>query len=541
MGIKKYCIGDIGRLKKAKIIQQGIVFGRKHKFSLLLIIILFLAFFLRFWQLNRIPPGLYPDVAINGNDAWEALRTGSFKVFYPANNGREGLFINLIAFSFYLLGHSIWAIKVVPALLGFLTVLGIYLLTKELFDKKIALISTFFLAVCFWHLNFSRLGFRAIMLPFVLVFSFYFLFRGLRTRRFLNFILGGLFFGLGLHTYISWRLAPLILIIWVGIYCITEKKFFFDYWSRLLVFILSALVSAFPLLFYFYKHPADFMDRASDVSVFRQPRFLQLIFLNTLKALGMFNIFGDANWRHNLSGAPMFTFLLGLFFAGGLILAIIKIIRNKNSTQRFILFFLLLWFIVMLLPTILSAEGIPHALRALGVLPACLILAAYFLDWFFQLKFWQKISANRKMIVLFILLITIGLAETTRYFIIWGRNPEVYAAFNQNFVNMGNYLNSLPFGTVKYVVANEPGVLVNGLPMPVQTVKFITWEKSYPRYILPEDLLKINFSSSPTAIVLMKKDDILLNALSKKFKNGRIEKIDLIPGTKSEFFVFKID
>jgi len=37
-------------------------------------IILILAIFFRFWKLNEIPPGLYPDVAINGNEAFFSLK-----------------------------------------------------------------------------------------------------------------------------------------------------------------------------------------------------------------------------------------------------------------------------------------------------------------------------------------------------------------------------------------------------------------------------------------------------------------------------------
>jgi len=119
----------------------------KKKEIIILLIILAIAAFFRFFELADIPPGLYPDVAINGNDALDALKTGDFKVFYPENNGREGLFINLIALSFLIFGPSILAIKIVAAVIGILTVFGLYLLTKELFKKTpIALLSAFFLA-----------------------------------------------------------------------------------------------------------------------------------------------------------------------------------------------------------------------------------------------------------------------------------------------------------------------------------------------------------------------------------------------------------
>src|SRR3989344_8345251 len=61
----------------------------------LLVIILIIASFLRLHNLTELPPGLYPDEAMNGNNAVEALETGNFKAFYPENFGRVGLFINI--------------------------------------------------------------------------------------------------------------------------------------------------------------------------------------------------------------------------------------------------------------------------------------------------------------------------------------------------------------------------------------------------------------------------------------------------------------
>jgi len=204
--------------------------SRKTTVTILFLLVIAIAVFFRFYKLDAVPPGLYPDVAVNGTDAVQALRSGDYKLYYPENNGREGLFINLIALSFWLFGASAWAIKIVPAFFGVLTVVGVYLLTKQLFSRgviaspasagrsnpaensdvdirtgsprrpatagllamtpncpfgltasdAIALLSTFFLAISFWHVNFSRLGFRAIMVPFFLVWSIYFLLKAIR-------------------------------------------------------------------------------------------------------------------------------------------------------------------------------------------------------------------------------------------------------------------------------------------------------------------------------------------------------------------------
>src|SRR5947209_5116097 len=95
-----------------------------------------LAAFFRFSRLDTLPLGLYHDEAMNGNDAVMALRTHSWHVFYPANYGREGLFINLQSLSIALFGATPWALRAVGAFMGVLTVIGLFFLVRDLFDER---------------------------------------------------------------------------------------------------------------------------------------------------------------------------------------------------------------------------------------------------------------------------------------------------------------------------------------------------------------------------------------------------------------------
>ena len=108
----------------------------RKRIMIVLVAIMALGAFLRFHWIADFPLGLYPDEAMNGNNALEALATGDFKVFYPENNGREGLYINLQAVSVWLFGNKAWALRIVSALFGTLTILGVYLVARELFAGK---------------------------------------------------------------------------------------------------------------------------------------------------------------------------------------------------------------------------------------------------------------------------------------------------------------------------------------------------------------------------------------------------------------------
>ncbi|MFH0852471.1 MAG: hypothetical protein V1845_02630 [bacterium] len=544
----------------------------------LLLLILAIAVFFRFYKLDQIPPALYPDVAINGTDALNALQNDDFRIFYPANNGREGLFMNLIALSFSVFGASVWAIKVVAAMFGTLTVLGLYLMIKEMFKngskngEYIALLSAFFIAVSFWHVNFSRIGFRAVMVPFFLVWSLYFLFKASNstpiqeistndTKKnplipYFLFLVSGLLFGLGFHTYIAFRVAPLVLV----------PIFIFDMiknWPRVklgrwFIFAFGIILAVSPLAYYYLNNPADFMGRAGQVSIFASASPIKALFDATLKTLGQFVFRGDYNWRHNLSGAPQVFWPLIPFFLLGLAYSLIQIFKKQNYIQRSWALLSCHWSLVflwgtMLLPSILTNEGLPHALRSIGAIPATFIfvgvgvyLAIDYLNSkllkYEHLLFAYKYAAAGLFVLL---LISIAGFSYYQYFIYWGEHPETEGAFTKKFVDEALYLKSLPSAVKKYVVVNENGTAVpypDGIPMPAQTIMFLTQTSQPPvqvQYIKHNqlaDLAQISDLSSPVVILPMKYDQEIFRQLWNMFPYSQTEIMEA-----SGFAVLKIN
>ncbi|MDP2640948.1 MAG: glycosyltransferase family 39 protein [Candidatus Yanofskybacteria bacterium] len=498
--------------------------------------ILLLASFFRLWQLDTLPPGLWPDEAINATTAVEILQTGEFQVFYPENHGREGFFFLLISFAFGLFGVSVWAFKIVPALIGILTVLGQFLLTRELFGQiaatrihaaKIALLSSFFLAVSVWHIMFSRIGFRAILLPLVLVFSSYFLFRGMRTKKILDFILAGLIFGLGFHTYISFRLGALAvalaLLLWL-ILAIKErwgKEFLF----KASAFSLFALLSASPILWHFLNTPEDFLFRASGISVFAQEQPLKALGESTLKHLAMFNIAGDQNWRHNVAGQAQLPAVVGIFFLIGLgafmantikAFAVLVKTRMQGEASRAFLIgaFVLAWLFFLLLPGVLTSEGIPHALRVIGMIPALYLLAGF--GALISFRFLLRLPRGQYMQAGAISLVLLGttLLSFHSYFILWKQSPELEESFTLRFMDVGHELNSYPKEIQKYVVMSE-GDLPREVPRFIQ----YTENRQEAIYLHPEEVATTVFMPGDL-LFTMNKEARFLALAREQYPNG---------------------
>ena len=496
----------------------------------LLIGIVIIALFLRTYHLKELPPGLYPDEAMDGNNALHALHAGEWSVFYPENNGREGLFMNIQAVFIKFLGGEVWVLRLPSTLFGIFTVIGLYFLTRELLrvSKKfsdsdgaaIALLSAYFLATSFWHINFSRISFRAISSPFFMVWALYLLFLGYRKMRDDSakrlsawHLLGGVVFGLGMYTYIAYRTMPAVIgIIFIYFFLIAKRegwlrKFFCTSAS----YAALAFATAIPLLYYFAVHPGSFFGRTSQVSVAAGGHTFRDLLFNTVKTAGMFDFVGDFNWRQNFAGRPELFWPVGICFIVGICLALKKLFARNDAGGNFLkrLFsennlpyaMLFSFGIFAALPVVISNEGIPHALRSILIIPPVFILAGL---GSYKIYRWLTSLSRSPWIprALAVILVLLFVEAYTAYFVIWGKNPNVQGAFAADYAKLGNELNSLPTATPKYVVVRAGGVLVNGIPMPAQTVMYITdtWDAKQQQeknihYVLPEDEAVIPSSS----------------------------------------------
>ncbi|HPN96704.1 MAG TPA: glycosyltransferase family 39 protein [Candidatus Moranbacteria bacterium] len=503
----------------------------KFRAYLLLFLIVILGLFLRTWNINDAPPGVYPDEAVNGIDAQTANDTGEYQWFYPANNGREGLFMNLIALCFNIWGTSVLTLKLPSIICGTLTIWGTFLLAKEIFKKnRVGLMSAFLVATSFWAINFSRISFRANMLPVILVFSFYFLFRGLRTRKTIDFALGGLIFGLGLHSYIAFRIAPLILVATFVAILLTRRNFIKEYWKQIVTFIVFCTLSAAPMLYtFFIAHPESWESRTGSVSVFNSEindghpikAFLRSFGLSLAK----YTFWGDQNWRHNYPPYPLLDPVSGVAFLFGFIyslwrflrLAYQRIFKKISSSRLEVYTFLISWFFIMLVPEFMTAEGNPHALRAIGTIPVVFIFSSLTFEFFIR-KSELYTPLFKKMVIFIITLmfISIGLFNAIKYHYFWAKSQETARSFDKNLMDVSIYLKTLPPSEEKFIVAES----MQRIP-----IQLFNWNMPNTHYIYPGELKEINPMRDNFSIIMTDENSEVLNYLIDKFPDLKVEKI----------------
>lgn len=153
-------------------------FFKKH---LLIIIIFFIALFLRTYALSSIPVGLHGDEVSIGYNAYSLLKTARDQDgnFLPLSFDQFGNFrapgYQYIAVPFIaLLDLNALSVRLPAAIFGSLTILVFYLFLVELFrNKNIALIGSFLLAILPWHINISRGTSEAVISSFFVLLGIY--------------------------------------------------------------------------------------------------------------------------------------------------------------------------------------------------------------------------------------------------------------------------------------------------------------------------------------------------------------------------------
>lgn len=332
---------------------------------------------LRLQQLDVVPADIGWDLPYNFTDALSILR-GEYRIFFPANLGREGLFFYLIALVAKFAPLSHFSIKLTSALVGILTIPALYLATRRLFPESVAIGAAFLLAVNRWHIVLSRSGFRVILLPLFSILVLYAFVRALQSYRLFDFGLAGLVFGLGFHTYFPYLFVPGALILALVLLVLSGRRL---PWRALLpllaIMFAVALVVYAPLIRYALQNPKEYIARAA-----LQARLLKgdehrtglnLSFLmdNLRTTVLMFNVYGDGNSRFNVPAFRHFGFISGVL----LVLGTFYVLRRWRYGYNGVL---LAFFFVLMLPSGLMAlpRELPNIFRASGSIGPGLVLAA---------------------------------------------------------------------------------------------------------------------------------------------------------------------
>lgn len=220
-------------------ISAGLILYKKlkQKDNLYLISIICVAFFLRFWDIGW--NGFNGDESIYSGQAASMLGVQEFLDDFSLFRAHPILLQSLVSIAFAIFGIYDTVARTVPVIFGSLTVFVTYLVAKQLFDKKIGLISCLILALLPFHIVFSRQVLVDVPLSFFVILFLYFIVKYRMTEHSIYSYLTGVSCGLG---FISKEVGIITLPIFLVYTFMTHTLKL----SKFVVFLTGLFSGIFP-------------------------------------------------------------------------------------------------------------------------------------------------------------------------------------------------------------------------------------------------------------------------------------------------------
>lgn len=398
----------------------------------LLILIIVLAAFLRFYHLSSNPPSLNWDETSNGYNAYSILKTArdEYGNFLPLTIRSFGdynmpLSVYLLIPSIAFFGLTEVGVRFPSALLGTLSVLFTYFLVLKLSQKRIiALISAALLAISPWHLQFSRYDHEANFMSFFAIVGLTLFFAS--TKKFRYLVLSAISFVLALNSYHAAKIWLPALFLILSIFYIRQLL---PFGKKLIIILAIFIIGSVPILLNFNNS----LIRAQSVGVIGQKTPVQLFISGYLSEYNLNFLFtnGDNIGRHSVPGmGELYIFELPFLLAG-----LIYLIYKKPKNWKFVIGWLA---IAGFAPAI--ATPTPHALRGLTFLPVWQTITAF--------GFYAFVKSKVSKIIKFSLCLTVlvvGFYNISTYLhLYYSHYPKEKATdWQYGYKQMINYVDSV--------------------------------------------------------------------------------------------------
>lgn len=414
-------------------------FGRQCQ---LFFLIMALAAALRFWNLSGLPSGFHGDEGIVGNEARRILQSGSIGPYSTLSNGQPAGPIYLVAPLLHWLGNEIITVRLVPALVGTLSIAALFGLMRRFCDSKTALVGAFFLATLTWHIHYARIGFPLESWPFACLFIAWATLAALEKPHWKWWALAGWLNGCGVYVYNAHPLFFLAAASFALVYGARSNLS----WPRKIAFAAiygaSALVAANVLIRYALDPSHGYSAHFTLYSTFNQdswhalPSFGAKIWFLAARYFGFWREafaptkvdYGDAAGIVPLISLPVFALAVVGAIAG-----------RRDLLPRFSLWIVL----VMPLAHVITVDG--FARRTFALAPFLCVLsavgAAHIAGWS---RSKTPLATKAATWGIAVLLVWTPFATVKSYFGTFAQNPAQNWVFCEELTRSIAYMKTLP-------------------------------------------------------------------------------------------------
>ncbi len=353
--------------------------------TVLVFIVAVVVLFYRYFHILQVPSDMISDHAEKLLDIFDVVN-GKPGVFFPRNTGREFIQFYLTAAIVILFktGYSYLSLKLGTIFVGAITLPYIYLLGKEIANKRVGLAAVFFAGIAYWPNLISRIGLRFPLYPMFVAPTLYFLLRGIRLRKVNDFIFAGIALGFGLNGYTPIRVLPFVVVAAVIIYLLHRQSAGARKQTIIALVILAivALIFVIPLGRYAVDNPQIVFYRTltrigTEERAFPGPP-LQIFFSNFWNSIIMPFWSDGTVWVNSIPGRPSLDVVTAALFLIGSVMVLIRYIRHRNWVDLFLLVSIPLLMMSSILSLAFPDEN-PSLNRSGGaIVPIFLIVAMAF-------------------------------------------------------------------------------------------------------------------------------------------------------------------
>jgi 4-amino-4-deoxy-L-arabinose transferase-like glycosyltransferase len=414
-----------------------------------------LALVLRVFALESVPFTLGGDEAWHGLLARQVIDGQLRNPFTMGFMSMPTLFYWPLSWSLRLFGDSVVGLRLAAALVGAVTVPILYLFARDLWGRRLALLSALFLASYDYHIHYSRLGANNVWDPLFVVLALWALDRGLariaeepaRWGAYRWFMVAGSVVGLSFYFYTGARLLPVLVAVYAVFVWWRRRKQLSRPGAYLGLMLVTFLVVAGPMLSYAQAHPPEWNARLNQVGIIqsgwleREPALTgkstaQILAEQFLRAAGAFHVFPDRTVWYG-ADRPLLGLLDGALAVLGMAWAVARW-RDRRW------FLILIWFWSVIVSGGMLTESPPSSQRLVIAIPAVALLVATGLDRSVDLSArvlerqgrWEQVARG--------LLLGLLMVGSIRYYFVEFAPARRYGSENGETATMiGHYLREL--------------------------------------------------------------------------------------------------
>ena len=508
--------------------------------TLLLLAAFGLAAFFRFYRVADVPAEMVSDHAEKLYDVFDVLH-GDPRIFFPRNAGREPIQFYLVAtlIKYFNTGYTFLSLKLSMVIMGFVSLIYVYLLGKEVGNKRVGLLALLLFGMATWPNLLARTGMRLILYAAFTAPVMFYTLRGIRRSSRNDYILAGVFLGIGLMGYTATLLLPVVVVAAFGIYLLHKHStgVRLQTVAGLILLAFVSLVAVLPLARFAYDEPETFNYRTgtrvgSDEVPLPGPP-LEIFLDNLGDALVMTNWDDGEVWVISIAGRPALDVVSAIFYVFGVTLLVYQYIRKRH----WMYLFLLVSIPLLMLPSIMSlafpAEN-PHAARAGGAAVVIFIIVALAVEGLLSGIATKVGGSTGKVMAVATGAFLILASASQNYDLVFREYDELYRRSAWNTSEMGaviaDFAGSIGSVDTAYIVgyahwADSRLVMLNaGYPY-VDTA------------IFPENFEATKETPDPKLFILNPNHTEALEALEDIYPEGWLESYDAAEETK-DFLIY---